>query len=210
MGITRDNRTAKRIPLATGVDLRVQGRSEASGRSVNLSMGGLFLTPGGLLPVGSACEVAIALPAGSGRGIVVAEGTVVRSGNAGTAIRFMRSLGEKAFGVLAGSPPHRPDLSWLDRYQAYFRAGQGKAGVDFLETFGVSRRTFLRVSAVTFILCIACALLVAWLSRAWIVLLPAWAQVVGALVYGMAWLLVLQPAVDLAVIRLLHRGRNRQ
>jgi hypothetical protein len=205
---TRDNRTAKRVPLQTPVDLRIRGRSAASGRAVNISMGGLLLAPGGLLPVGSACEVAISLPAGSGRGVVVAEGTVLRSGEDGTAIRFMRDLGEMALDVLVGPSGLRPGQSWLDYYLAYFQVGQGRAGIDCRQTFGVSRRTFRRVSAVSFFVCIACALLVAWLCRSWIAGLPAWAQVGGALVYGVAWLLALQPAVDLAVIWLLRRSRR--
>lgn len=210
MGIARDNRTGKRVPLQTPVDLRIQGRSAASGRAVNISMGGLLLIPGGLLPVGSACEVAISMPAGSGRGVVVAEGTVVRSGETGTAIRFIRALGEMALHVLAGSSGLRPGLTWLDYYLAYFQVGQGQAGIDCRQTFGISHRTFRRVTAVSFFGCIACALLVAWLFRSWAAGLSAWAKVAGALVYGVAWLLALQPAVDLAVIWLLRRSGRGQ
>jgi len=208
MGISRENRTAKRFPLETPVDLRVQGHNAASGVAVNISVGGLLLVPGGLLPVGSPCEVAITPPAGSGQGIVVAEGTVVRSGEGGTAIRFIRALGEMAMDVLAGSKAFQPGLPWLEYYLAYFQVGKGRAEFDCLRTFGVSQRTFRRVTTASFFICLACALLLVWLARDWIAGLPSWAKVTGALVYGAVWLLALQPLADLTVIKLLRKGRR--
>jgi hypothetical protein len=209
MGISRDNRTAKRFRLNTRVDLRLRGATAGSGEAVNISLGGLLLVPGGILPVGSRCELAIALPAGSGQGVVVAEGMVVRSGEFGTAFRFVQGLGEMTLDVLAGAPVFRPGLDLPDYVLAYFKVGAGMAEFECLRTFGIGRRTFRRITTVSFFICLACALLVAWLGRFWIAGLPDWAKITGALAYGAAWLFVLHPAADLAVIWW-WRGRGRR
>lgn len=208
MGFSTDNRIAKRYRLRTRVDLRTPGCSAAVGEVVNISMGGLFLMPGGLLPVGSRCELAIALPAGNGKGIVETEGTVVRNEECGTAVRFIRGLGEMTLDILAGSPDFKSGISFPDYIRAYFKVGQGMAEFECLRTFGISRRTFHRITMATFPLCLMCALLLAWLGRHWIADLHDWARVAGALTYGAIWLLVVHPAVDLVVIRLWRHGRR--
>jgi hypothetical protein len=203
-----ESRTAERIPIQNPVYVILQGGGRLAALAVNISMGGLSLKASGQIPPGSPCEVAIPLPGTGGEGFF-ARGTVVRSGAGGMAIQFAGMLGPQDLAVFTWAPA-LADGSILRAYLTYFRVSQGKVPGECERAYGITRRAFHTLSTVSFLACIPAALLPVWLLRADIPVAPYWVKILVSFGYAAFWLMVMQPAIDLTVIRALTRRRHRK
>ena len=140
----------------------------------------------------------------------MAQGTIMRSGENGMAIRFTETLESQALAVITAMAPSAPAASWPGLYWAYFRVGHGKDDWECRQVFGITFRTFSRLSTTTFLCSIPVALLPVWLLRSFLHPLPSSLALAAALAYGAIWLLGVQPFIDLAAIRVLVRRRIRR
>jgi len=200
-----EQRTSERIPTQNRVRVIAQGKLVAYSLAVNLSLGGVLLDAAPVLPVGCRCELAL-FPSETqaGQGILTA-GTVVRSDTQGTAIQFIESLAPGSFQALARQTEMSTGRSILNAYRAYFRVGQSDRYADCEKLLGVSKRTYRTVFFTTFSTCIPLAILPVWLLKDSLPPAPVWAKISAAFLYGAAWLLLIQPAIDLAAFRILKR-----
>jgi hypothetical protein len=96
-GRTADRRAASRYPIREDVRYRIvhsrTGPASGTGKTLNISSGGVLFTCRDRLPVGVTVELAIDWPAkleGTCRLRFVALGNVVRSENGRTAVRIKR------------------------------------------------------------------------------------------------------------------------
>ncbi len=215
MSISSEMREAARIPIYNAVDVNFDGRETLLGLAVNISMNGLLVRGTGPLPVDGDCRVAIALPGGGPRGgRFLAEGRIVRSGAEGTAIQFAQSLGWDTLDFITGSRRLAGELldgSLLAAYRSYFRINRTRDPRDCQEAFGISSRTFNRVTTASFLACIPVALVPVLAFRAPFQAAPNWVKLLTGFSYGVLWLMVLQPLADLVVFRLLRTwGRRRR
>ena len=208
MGVI-EARTAKRLPAGNRVALVIQGRVILTAIAVNISMGGLYLNAAGAVPVGSPCEVAIYPPDGNETERILAQGRVVRVGEDGMAIQFAKALGDRTLGVLVNPPSLLTGASWLQSYVNYFKVSQSNVSSDCERVFGITRSTFRTISTVSFIACIPTSILPVWIFRAQIPAIPDWAKIALSFGYGALWLLVLQPFIDLSVIRVIRAKASR-
>jgi PilZ domain len=205
-----DLRSAIRIPIRHRVKVVPRGRTAALAVAANVSLGGMLLGAAGPpLPVGTRCEVAILVPGAALDQAVRAAGTVVRTDAQGTAIRFARSLQSEAFQAMV-----RPGVPWLDlplvrAYVDYFQVSQSRDGTNCEALLGVSLGTLRKVFLATFSVCILAAILPVWLYRTAIPAMPAWEKVAFSFAYGLAWLGLVQPSVDLAVLGILRSRRPK-
>jgi len=87
---------------------------------------------------------------------------------------------------------------------AYFRVSRGDPGWDCEQVFGIPTRIFRRLSIATLLTSLPVAGMLLWLLRGQVHLLPDWLKVLACFGYGVAWLMVVQPLADLALIRLLR------
>lgn len=202
MSGTIESRTAKRIPVANRVTVIVKGKVMLAAIAVNISMGGLLLNASEPLPVGSQCEVAIALPEGDGAESFIAQGRIVRAGSNSIAIQFAKMLGDQTLSVIT-APSASFGGSLFRSYVNYFKVSQSRIGYDCERIFGVTSKTFRTISTTSFIACIPAAILPVWALRAYIPAVPDWAKIIAAFIYGAIWLLVLQPFIDLAIFKLI-------
>ncbi|WP_306601924.1 PilZ domain-containing protein [Geothrix sp. 21YS21S-2] len=205
MSGTIESRTAKRIPVENRVTVMVKGKAILAAIAVNISMGGLLLTAAEPLPVGSQCEVAIALPEGDGAESFVTQGRVVRAGEKIIAIQFARMLGDQTIGVITAPSTESLGGSLVRAYVNYFKVSQSRIGYDCERLFGVTSKTFRTISTTSFIACIPAAIVPVWALRAFIPAVPDWAKIIAAFVYGAIWLLVLQPFIDLGIFKLIQQ-----
>jgi len=200
---TIESRTAKRIPVANRVTVMVKGRVMLAAIAVNISMGGLLLSAAEPLPVGSQCEVAIALPESNGAESFIAQGRIVRAGSNSIAIQFAKMLGDQTLSVITAPATETLGGSLVRSYLNYFKVSQSRIGYDCERVFGVTSKTFRMISTTSFIACIPAAILPVWALRAYIPAVPDWAKIIAAFIYGAIWLLVLQPFIDLAIFKLI-------
>lgn len=84
-----NNRNCGRIPVEHLVKVFRRGRVVTSVLTLNISLGGMLLSPIPGLPVGSQYEIAPLLPGAKGRDVVLLAGKIIRSDTHGTAIQFM-------------------------------------------------------------------------------------------------------------------------
>jgi hypothetical protein len=206
MSTTSEARSAIRVHVENAVNVMVKGRTILATIAVNISMGGLFLNAAATLPVGSPCEVAIFPPPGSAGGTLWTQGRIVRTGQSGTAIQFEETLGPSDLMALTSQPAPPARTSLLKAYQAYFAVSQSRIEADCQKAFGISKRTFSTITTASFLTSIPVAILPIWMLRAHIPAVPNPAKIALAFTYAAIWLLVLQPILDLGIIRLV---RNR-
>jgi hypothetical protein len=178
--------------------------------AVNVSLGGLYLDAAPGLPVGSPCDVAIFMPDGSDSGSYVAQGRIVRTGAEGTAIQFASMLGEKTLDAIARPGAGSVAASIGRAYTDYFKVSQSRIGFECERVFGVTRRTFKTVTTASFLTSIPAAILPVYALRAHIPDGMNGLKIVLAFAYGALWLLVLQPFIDLAVLRALKTRAARR
>lgn len=209
MASTIESRTAERIPVRNRVDVLVRGRVILVATAVNISLGGLLLAAAPSLTAGSVCDVAIHSE-GSGGESFLASGRVVRTGDNGTAIQFSRMLGEKTLDAIARPEPVTVAGNLLKAYVSYFKVSQSSIGYECERVFGISRRTFKTITTSTFVASIPAAILPVWALRGFIPDMPNWVKIVMCFVYGGAWLLMLQPIIDLGIIRWVRARAARQ
>lgn len=200
---TVEARAARRIPVNNRVNLMVHGRIILAAGAANISPGGVFVNAVSALPIGSPCDVAIFIPAGEGSETFTTTGRVVRTGVNGLAIQFSRMLGERTLDVLAESAGHARGASLLNAYLSYFRVSQDTVGYECERIFGIRRETFRTISTTTFLISIPTAILPVWFLNPYIPPVPNWTKILGCFVYAALWLLVLQPILDLLVIKAL-------
>jgi len=198
-----EHRIYDRLPSQNKVKIKGPGRLALYAIAINLSLGGVLLnaTPG--LPVGSQCQVA--LSDGSAQP-VLAQGTVVRSDTQGTAIRFASVLPSDQLQDLVAHG--RPDPSLLDAYRSYFQVGRNEDNAGCERLLGVTPTTFRRVFYTTFSASLPAAVLPVWFMRAAIQPFPLAAKVVACFLYGALWYFLLQPTLDVAILRLLRKSKG--
>ena len=97
-----EERQFRRVPTAYQVKVIAEDRILAFPKAINLSMGGILVSGGNQLPVGSHCGVAILLAPGELGRRIVARGTVVRTDQQGMAIAFSRALDPESEASLRG------------------------------------------------------------------------------------------------------------
>ena len=206
VNLPSDLRASERIPIGHRVKVVPKGRRAALAFAVNLSLGGVLLGAATVpLPVGTGCEVAILVPgARLGQAIKVA-GTVVRSDAQGTAIRFGQPLGPGVVQTVLRAGGSWRSFPVIRAYADYFQVSQSEDATDSEALLGVSRGTLRTVFLATFSTCIPAAILPVWLYRAAIPSVPVWEKVLLSFVYGAVWLGIIQPTVDVIVLRFLRR-----
>jgi len=202
-------RATRRIPIGNWVNVLFRGQVVLAALALNISTGGLALYAADPLPLGSPCEVAIFLHNGEDSERYVTRGTVVRNGEQGLAIKFARSLDSKALAVITKSALPPVKTLWFQSYRGYFRVSQSRSEGECQRTFGITKRRFHVLTTASFIGCIPASLLPVWLLREHLPAAPYLIKIGLSFLYGAFWLLLLQPLVDLALIRLLRRGSIR-
>jgi hypothetical protein len=106
MATPPEKRQFRRVPISYQVKLVSEDQIIAYSSAIDLSMSGIMVGGGELLPEGSDCGVAILMADGLAGWRVVARGTVVRSDERGMAISFSKALdpdSEEALRVLIRS-----------------------------------------------------------------------------------------------------------
>jgi hypothetical protein len=177
--------------------------------AINISMGGLLLGAAPSLPVGSACRVSISL---SGNGIgrqVSARGTVIRSDDTGTAIRFERAFDEALCAKIVSRQSAGLGRSLLSAYLTYFAVSQAKDHAGCETLLGVSKSTFRHVFLTTFSSCIVLAVVPVWLLRHDLLPMANWIKVSISFFYALLWIALLQPMTDLIVLKYLKNKKLR-
>jgi hypothetical protein len=204
MNSATDLRASERIPIAHRVKVVPKGRMAALAVAVNISLGGMLLSAAPALPVGSSCDVSILVP-GSGMGETIrATGTVVRSDAHGTAIRFAQDLRPEVVRTVTQAHGSWRTLPILRAYADYFQVSHSEDKTDCEALLGVSKSTLRTVFLTTYSICIPTAILPVWLYRAAIPAIPSWEKIALSFAYGAIWLGLIQPTVDVLVLRLLR------
>jgi hypothetical protein len=145
----------------------------------------------------------VAIYQGNTGGPVITEGTIHRSDEQGTAIRFSHPIGESTFAMLVRGAGR--SASFVQSFRDYFRVSADPQHADSQNLLGVSGRTFRMVFLTTFSASIPVAILPVWLARASIPALPVSAKILLSLAYGGLWMLVIQPSLDMTVFRFLRK-----
>jgi len=209
MNTLKDLREYERIPITNKVQVRTNGRMASYALAINISMGGLLLGAAPSLPVGSPCELAISIPNENGGTAVVAKGVVVRSGEKETAIRFLNTLDQALYEKVVANPSGVAGTPFIKSYVNYFKVSQDKNYTGCEKLFGVSKKTFKYVIMTTFAGCITMAILPVWLFHH---LIPPGMNILKILLsfsYGLIWLAIIQPIMDLAIFRVI-KYKNRK
>lgn len=203
-----DQRTFERIPFTQKVKVVSAGRMVAYAMVINIGMGGILLGSTSPLPVGSSCKVAIPVPSAEGLKRIVAEGMVVRADDGGTAVQFSKAIEPSRFNTLfqeATAPSLRSPLA---SYLAYFQVSRSQDLANCEKLLGVSKKAFRTTFYITFSSCISLAILPVWIYRALIPAYPNWVKVVLCFGYGIIWLALIQPFLDLTVFHFLKARQS--
>lgn len=209
MNLTIEHRAFERVPIEGQVRVTADGR-KVPAVAINLSMGGLLLGAAAPLPVGSSCGLALSLPGRLDGEPVLAEGTVIRSDAKGMAIQFATALDRGRFETLLRRWRIAAGEGWIGSFINYFRVSQNAGYAGCEQLLGVDRATFRKVFLCTFCSIIPIAVLPVWLLRSAI---PPGANAVKILLsfaYGLLWLGVIQPVVDLSIFRLQKRRKRQE
>lgn len=204
-----DLRASKRIHIASPVEVATADReAQQCAVAVNVSLGGLLLSPTPPLAVGSPCRLAFH-PSGEedGKDILV-EGTVVRKGPQGAAIRFARQLDHRTFEAVAKQSGPTAGGSLLRHYRDYFRVSQQKDHAAAERLLHVSPQRFRSICLTTLLVSIPVAALPVWALRDSITTVPNWLKVSLSFVYAGAWLFIVQPSIDLLIFRFRNDKRK--
>jgi hypothetical protein len=205
MNSPTDLRASERISIGHRVKVVPRGRTAALAFAVNISLGGMLLGAAAPpLPVGTSCEVAILVPGTKLGQAIKAMGTVVRSDAHGLAIRFAQALKPEVVQTVARIGGSWRNLPLIRAYADYFQVSQSEDRTDCEALLGVSNGTLRTVFLTTFSTCIPAAILPVWLYRAAIPAIPVWEKVLFSFVYGAVWLGIIQPTVDVLVLRMLR------
>jgi hypothetical protein len=198
-------RASERISVGLRVKVVPKGRTAALAFAVNISLGGMLLGAAAPpLPVGTSCEVAILVPGAKLEQAIKALGTVVRSDAHGLAIRFAHALKPEVVQTVARTGRSWRNLPLVRAYADYFQVSQSEDRTDCEALLGVSKGTLRTVFLTTFSTCIPAAILPVWLYRAAIPAIPVWEKVLISFAYGGLWLGIIQPTVDVLVLRMLR------
>jgi len=210
MNLPTHLRASERIPIGHRVKVVPKGRTAALAFAVNISLGGMLLGAAAPpLPVGTTCEVAILVPGTKLGQAVKATGTVVRSDAHGLAIRFAQALRPEVIQTVARTVGSWRNLPLIRDYADYFQVSQSEDRTDCEALLGVSKGTLQAVFLTTFATCIPAAILPVWVYRAAIPAIPIWEKVLLAFVYGAVWLGLIQPTLDVLVLRVLRTRRAK-
>ena len=206
MTLPTDLRVSERISIGLRVKVVPKGRTAALAFAVNISLGGMLLGAAPSLPVGTSCDFAILVPGSKLGQAIKATGTVVRSDARGTAIRFGQTLKPEVVQAVVRTGGSWRNLPLIRAYADYFQVSQSEDRTDCEALLGVSKGTLRTVFLTTFSTCIPAAILPVWLYRAAIPAIPVWEKVLLSFAYGAVWLGLIQPTLDVLVLRVL---RNR-
>jgi heme/copper-type cytochrome/quinol oxidase subunit 4 len=203
-----DLRASERIPIRHRVQVQTIGRMTSYALALNISMGGLFLSAATALPVGSSCRLEIPIPGRTAGEGIITDGIVIRSNDMGSAIKFDRVLDDSLFQELINQAKIQNHPSFYASYINYFKAGQSDNPSDCERLLGVSKNTYNKVFIVTFSSCVALAILPVWLFQSSIPPLPAWVKITTSFGYGLIWLGIIQPTIDLTVFKFIRNGKS--
>lgn len=206
MNRPHEMRASERVPSQAQVRVVGKGRRVILAVAINISLGGILLHATPPLPVGSTCEVVILGGAGQS-GTVRAEGTVVRSSEAGSAVKFATPLPADAYSALAQATGEGMLTSITRAYRDYFRVARSRRLHGCEQILGVTKRQFRAIFATTFTLSIPAAVIPVWAYRATIPPVADGVKILAAFAYASLWFLLLQPTFDLLAIRMV-RSRN--
>ena len=204
MTLPTDLRVSERISIGLRVKVVPKGRTAALAFAVNISLGGMLLGAAPPLPVGTSCDLAILVPGSKLGQAIKATGTVVRSDAHGTAIRFGQTLKPEVVQAVVRTGGSWRNLPLIRAYADYFQVSQSEDRTDCEALLGVSKGTLRAVFLTTFSTCIPAAILPVWLYRAAIPAIPGWEKVLLSFAYGAVWLGLIQPTVDVLVLRMLR------
>jgi hypothetical protein len=200
-----DMRASRRVPIGNRVRVISNGRIVTYVVALNLGLGGVLLKAQSPLPIGSSCKVSILPPDGAPDREVSVEGRVIREDGTGTAVQFAAALAEERFEAVVAPVATAGPRAVLEAYRTYFRVSR-TAGLENCESLlGVTKAQFRRVFYSTFSGSIVLAVLPVWFLRASIPAYPNGVKILLAFAYGALWLMLLQPAADLAIFRWLRR-----
>jgi len=204
MNMPSDLRASERIPIKSRVQVVAKGKMVLVALATNISMGGVMLSAGPNLPVGSTCSLSIQ-PSSTRDGTKIqVKGVVVRSDTNGTAVKFFSPLDKNIYESFTHNAPITTGHSLVDSYFAYFKVCQDKNHQGCEELFGVNRQTFNRVFLSTFCACIPLAILPVWALKASLPSAPNWVMITASFGYATIWLAVIQPSIDLSVFRIIR------
>ncbi len=205
MSTSTNQRTFERIPFSQRVKVVSTGRMVAYTLAINIGMGGVLLSSASAprLPIGSQCQVAI--PSGEGSPRLVADGIVIRSDLAGTAVQFLKTIESNNFDSIFQPTLHASYKAIRASYKAYFQVSRNQELAGCEDLLGVSKHAFRTTFYISFVSCISLAILPVWLFRSSLPAFPNWTKVVLCFGYGTIWLAFIQPAIDLAVFRFLRQ-----
>lgn len=209
MNASKDLRASERIPIDNRVQVRAKGRMASYALAINISMGGLLLSAAPSLPVGSPCELAIFLSENLEGKKILAEGTVVRSDANGTAIMFATALDKSLYETFTGMKDTGFVGPIFNAYSNYFKASQSDNLLDYERLLGVSRKTFRTVFLTTFSTCIPVAILPVWAFQQSIPPYPNWVKILACFAYGLVWLGLIQPSIDLTVFKFIRNRKQK-
>ena len=204
MTLPTDLRVSERIPIGLRVKVVPKGRTAALAFAVNISLGGMLLGAAPPLPLGTSCDLAILVPGTKLGQAIKATGTVVRSDAHGTAIRFGQTLNPEVVQAVVRTAGSWRNLPLIRAYADYFQVSQSEDRTDCEALLGVSKGTLQVVFLTTFSTCIPAGILPVWLYRAAIPPIPFWGKVLLAFAYGAFWLGLIQPTLDVLVLRVLR------
>lgn len=122
-----NRREFMRVPFKTEVEVRARRNLIRSESGINISMRGLRMEYGGVLPIGTSCSASVILHASEERIAIEASGTVVRSEPGILAVEFSRL-----------DPDSYAHLRQLIQYNA---ADPEKAEQEFAAHRGIKRRS---------------------------------------------------------------------
>lgn len=200
MSRPHEMRASERIPSRAQVRVVGKGRRVILAVAINISLGGILLHATPPLPVGSTCEVVILAGTGTG-GTVRAEGTVVRSSEAGSAVKFAAPLAANVYSALAQSGEEGMLARITRTYGDYFRVARSRRLHGCEQILGVTKTQFRAIFATTFTASIPLAVLPVWIYRASIPPAPNGVKIAAAFAYAAVWFLLLQPTLDILAIR---------
>lgn len=205
MSSTTDLRASERVPVSSRVKLVSRGKIIAYAVAVNISLGGILLNATPTLPIGSTCQLAIYQGGDQAGQRVMAEGTVVRAEDGTMAIRFAQPIAQESYAAFARQAIAPQKTSLIQSYRNYFKVSFDQNLSECEALLGVSKQTFRTVFFTTFSSSIPVAILPVWLLRASIPPAPVLLKIALCFAYGALWLMVLQPALDMAIFRFLRR-----
>ncbi len=203
MDVRNDLRTSKRVPIGNKVQVKIKGRMASYALAINISAGGLLLSAAPALPVGTPCELAIPLSIRAEGKSLLTEGTVIRNDDMGTAIQFTNELEESVYKKFVTKENAFANNSVLNSYINYFKVSQSHDPADCEKLIGISRKIFNNVFLTTFCTCIPLAILPVLIFQSSIPIIPIWAKLTYSFGYGLIWIGIIQPSIDLIVFKVI-------